>query len=185
MSKEQKTLYNVDVWIAERIDGIKFSVSFIKEKSAAYINFIDIENSKISVEIKEFVERKAIWNDDNIINIIKNIAEYDTNIKTIEIFGVIIGPEIKKNLYKQDEMNIYFTNMKINDKFISTRDFFNHALLNYFFHFLIPTYEKNIKLKDWVEGTTYFEKKSSLKSLLNPNIKAKGLIIRPIKIGYN
>lgn len=151
-------------YVAEKLDGSSATFYFNEEKFGVCTRNLELE----------YNEDNSMWKFAKANNLEEKLKALDRNIS---LQGEIIGEGIQKNKYKLRGQTVYFFNAFDIDRYeyIPLREL--KKILDELELEMVPVLEENYILENSIERLI---EKSKMKSVLNKETIAEGIVIRPL-----
>lgn len=164
-------------WITEKLEGMNYSATYDVTDDKLYVS------SRNNTIVEKEDGTHSFWETTRELGldvVIKNIQKkYFPNCKKITIRGEFIGPGIQSNIYKLKKFAIYIFDILVDRSYIDSNMLLHIAEQGDLGSIpLVPTISKDLTLIGWLNGRTIADA-SNGKSLLEPNTKREGIVIKP------
>lgn len=163
------------VWISEKLEGENFSVTYISTTDQFFVN-----QRQGSIVVHDG-KTNEFWETAKRINLPELIKKVSTDGKPITMYGEIIGPGIKGNIYFLSEKTVHFFDIKIGYDFLDVKDkleIFKDLGLNH--RNIVPRVAVDVVLREWLDGKTVQEASDGYTILHDENIRREGIVITPM-----
>ena len=165
-------------WISEKVEGSNFSATIGVDRT----EYVNSRRHTIETEDKSTNPWWQVAERDGILELAREIAG-DHPGKSVTVYGEMLGPKVQGNIYKFPENTVRLFDLKINGLWVDTPTFIDY--INKVFGKLaglriVPTLGYEVTLADWLDGQTIQEASNGY-SLLYPDVRREGIVIKPLE----
>jgi RNA ligase (TIGR02306 family) len=180
-------------WISEKVEGSNFSVTIGVDRT----EYVNSRRHTIETEDKSTNPWWQVAIREGILDFANAIADEHPG-KSVTVYGEMLGPKVQKNIYKFPENTVRLFDLKINGLWVNTPifiDYINKVFGKKAGLILVPTLGYNITLEDWLlsknpHETDLFPKGVTIQqasngySMLYPDVRREGIVIKPLEEEY-
>jgi RNA ligase (TIGR02306 family) len=165
-------LMDVPVIITEKLEGQNFSITWSAKNKRIYVNQRNYSIEPIEGKSHDF------WRVSEEKNFIKHVKllvkERGIEESDVTFYGEFLGPGVQGNIYKLQEHNVKFFDLKINEDYIDAIEF--NELVN--INDRVPTVFSGGTLRKFLDGQDIVEASHGI-STLNSSTFREGIVIKP------
>jgi len=167
------------VWITEKVEGTNGSWTYSVLDQKFYAN-----TRKHTVLPSEDVPKPPYWKlgeMQGLFQLLENLTHSATTHVTL--YGEVLGGGIQGNIYRLKEPKVLLFDIKVDNLFIRSYDFF--TLKRRYSFESVPLIEKDVVLREWLDGRTIQEASNGVSFLGDGNTRREGIVIKPSDERYS